>query len=436
VSAACRLGGEIRQLNSPLREPRPPPSLAVRASCRDSPERITKALGSRFRFMRAAAQRWIQIAGVTALLSGCGPVAGSPTGIVASAPRTSPTIVSALPAVSCPPPSNRCLALVTLRGSNEIVARDITDISHPKTVGALGPYPAPLGATAAMEGALGEFVSATEFAYVEGTSLFRAPLSGSPRTALVNGTEAVIVFAWSPDGSTVVYVGAGDSATELHQVRAGQDRVLATVPPPGLGGGCEVAPCPGPFQNPGDKWDYRLSYSADGALIAMVQSSITSYVRIWNSEGKLLGSFDSQAMTMSVWSGTGLYFRDSKGVEVWRDGVISTFLPGVEWIRPKSSPGSGQIVYEARDSHGAAHVFIVDTATRNVRDLGAARAEPAFLTSRYIWYEAEPACVASGTCPPGLPGIAAGKTYIYDLQDGTESEAIITSVLDILPRGA
>ncbi len=139
---------------------------------------------------------------------------------------------------------------------------------------------------------------------------------------------------------------------------------------------------------------------------------------------------------MSVWSGSSLYFRDSSGVEVWRDGVVSTFLPGVAWITPKASPGGGQIVYEARDTQGSAHVFVVDTSSGNVRDLGKERAEPAFLTSRYIWYEVESPCVAAGACEPSFPGIASGTTYIYDLHDGTETESMITSVVDVWPHPA
>ncbi|HTE85504.1 MAG TPA: hypothetical protein VK821_12300, partial [Dehalococcoidia bacterium] len=81
------------------------------------------------------------------------------------------------------PPSNRNLALVTLRGSNSIIVRDITDIAHPTTVGALGPIPAPVGYGPSLEGALGQFASATGLSYVGGptsddyfglpTSLFR-----------------------------------------------------------------------------------------------------------------------------------------------------------------------------------------------------------------------------------------------------------------------
>jgi len=60
-----------------------------------------------------------------------------------------------------------------------------------------------------------------------------------------------------------------------------------------------------------------------------------------------------------------------------------------------------------------------------------------FLTSRYIWYEGERACVAADVCgsaPGGHP--LNGKTYIYDLQTGTETESIITGVADVWPQPA
>jgi hypothetical protein len=388
---------------------------------------------------------WLRLLAVTALLAAA---CGSATGNGTSASRTTNPIptTTAIPATKglCQALSNACLALVTLRGSNQIVVRDLTDMSHPKTVGALGPIPAPVGYGPSLEGASGQFVSATELSYVGGptddnygipTSLFRTSLSGSSRTTAVKGSQGVFVFAWNPSGTAVVYLTSTLTGTTVHQLTAGRDRVLASLPALGVGG-CEVAPCPGPFQNPADNWDFRVSYSPDGAFISVVQSGIRSFFRVWTAEGQVLNSSDSQVTSMSVWSGVGFYFRDSKGVEVWRNGVTSTFLPGVAWIRPKASPGGGQIVYEARDAKGSAHVFVVDTASGKIRDLGKGRTEPAFLTSRYIWYQAEPACVAARTCEPSFPGVATGKTYIYDLLDGTETESIITSVADVWPHAA
>jgi hypothetical protein len=44
--------------------------------------------------------------------------------------------------------------------------------------------------------------------------------------------------------------------------------------------------------------------------------------------------------------------------------------------------------------------------------------------------------VAADNCDPSFPVIATGKTYVYDLQDGTETESIITSVSDVWPHAA
>lgn len=377
---------------------------------------------------------WLGMLAATAMLAAACGSANPPvnTNTVASTARSSgnPTNTASAPAI-------RSLALVTLRGSNQIVVRDITDISHPKTVGAFGPFPALGGYGAPSD----QFVSATEVSYVGDktddafglpTGLFRAP-SGSPGIEIVKGSEALFVFAWSANGNSLVYLAATLTGTALHQLRAGVDTTVTSLPRLGVGG-CETLPCPPAFQDPADKWDFRLLYSPDGAHISVVQNGISGFFRVWTSDGKLLSESDGGGPTMSVWSGSSLYFRDATGVEVWHDGVISTFLRGVEWIRPKASPDGRYIVYVAREL-GAAHVFIVDTTSGQIRDLGPGRSEPAFLTSRYIWYQAEPVCVPEGKCQPSFPGVASGPTYIYDLQDSTETRSVITSVIDVWPHG-
>jgi len=316
-------------------------------------------------------------------------------------------------------PAIRNLALVTLSGSNDIVVRDITDIDHPMTVSTLGQISMPM------------FVSGTELSYLDGSGLVRTPLSGSPKTVV--SSQITGVFAWSPDGSAVVYATQSNSGTGLHQLNAGEDRLLGSTPGEGIGGcesieGCAIA----------NSLDFRLSYSPDGTSISLVSSGFgVSAFRLWSSDGKLVKTSDSQGETMSAWSGKSLYFRDSSGVKVWRDGTVSSFLPGVAWIKPKASPGGGQIVYSARDSDGWAHTYVVDTTTRNVREIKVGRSGAVFLTSRYIWYQGERACAPADGCglqPPFHP--LSGKTYIYDLQNGIETESDITAVFDVWPHPA
>jgi hypothetical protein len=303
------------------------------------------------------------------------------------------------------------------------VVRDITDIGHPRTISNLGTIAAP------------QFVSATEVSYASDTGLFLMPLGGSPKTLVVkNGGGG----EWSPDGKAGVNATASSAdpytgTITVHQFRFGIDQVLGSMPNGG-GGDCQD------FANCSlSNWlDFQLTYSPDGNLISLVVDTFSgTFFRIWTSSGTLLKSSDGQGATMSTWSGQSLYFRDAKGVEVWHDGVVSSFLPSVAWIKPKGSSAAGQVVYTVRDSSGWGNAFMVDTATGKVRELKSHRTDAVFLTSRYVWYRGERACVAAEQCgatPQTHP--LSGKTYIYDLQDGTETESVITSVSDVWPHAA
>jgi hypothetical protein len=213
---------------------------------------------------------------------------------------------------------------------------------------------------------------------------------------------------------------------QLHLVSGGKDRIVSSMPGLPSGFGCESQAC-------ADGWDFHLSYSPDGRFITWAQS-VTDVFRMWTAAG-IDVTPSTPFVNMSVWSGANFYFEDSKEVKVWRNGVVSTFLPGVVWIRPKASVGGGQIVYETRDASGVSRTYVVDTTTAKVRQLGGAyRAEPVFLSARFIWYQGERSCTLN-ECFPGS-AIPTGKTYIYDLQTGAETESIITSVSDVWPHPA
>jgi hypothetical protein len=357
---------------------------------------------------------WIRALAVIALMaSGCSSTTSAGNG---PSPSASASAASSPVAISLP---QAYLALVTLRGSNSYVVRDLTDINHPKTVSNVGDVPGL------------QFISATEIAVSSG-GLFRIPLSTNNKVLV--SSQATGGFAWSPDGSAVVYiVQANPDTATVHLLKDGHDQVLGSIPGGG-GGGCEsIAGCA-----IANSLDFRILYSPDGTTISVVTLGFSGSVfRLWSSDGKLLKSSDAAGPTMSAWSGSSLYFRDASGVEVWRNGAIQPFLSRVIWIGPKGSPGGGQIVYAARDGSGWAHTYVVDTTTGKVRELKKARAHPVFLTSRFIWYQGERACVAADACgatPPWHP--LSGKNYIYDLQTGTETESIITGVSDVWPHPA
>jgi hypothetical protein len=299
------------------------------------------------------------------------------------------------------------------------VIRDITEITHPKTL-----TPTDISSPTA------RFVSASEVSYWTNPGLVRMQIASLSKTLVV---ACAGVFDWSPDGTAVVYLKQSDSGIDLHQLRGGQDRVLGSMPgKPATG--CASQSCV-------DSLDLRLFYSPDGAFISLVENWGGPSFRLWKSDGTLLKSLDSASLggaeppTMSAWSGHSLYFRDAGGVEVWRDGAVSSFLPGVAWIHPKGSPGGGQIVYAVRGGDGLAHTFVVDAISAKVHELGKGRAEPIFLSPSLIWYQEERLCAPSDQCQVTSTA-PTGTTYIYDLQDGTESESRITAVYDVWPHPA
>jgi hypothetical protein len=345
-------------------------------------------------------------------------------------PTASSTPTGQCPAVQPAPqfqpsaPSSRNLALVWLKGSGAFVVRDITDINHPFAVSTLNGIGVP------------RFASPSDVSFATDTELVRMPFSAYPRTTVASLCLGSAGFAWSPDGTTAAYVTDDQSRTGsmLHVVSGGQDRVVSSMPAFAWGVGC-AGQC-------ADTADERLLYSPDGAYISLVQTWGGPMFRVWTSDGRVLTAVDSGApdssLTMSAWSGSALYYRDGKGVEAWRNGTTSLILPGVKWIRPKASAAGGKIVYEARDSANVPNVYLLDTTTGTVKQIAASRSEPAFLTSRFIWYKGERPCTSTDTypCNSWATTIESGTTYIYDLQTGTEIESIITKVWDVWPHPA
>jgi hypothetical protein len=313
--------------------------------------------------------------------------------------------------------------MVTLRNSSAVAVRDISNLSKPVTRCLIVSAPGFL-----------RFRDSTHISYLvqseDGSSsaMYLVDLQTRKASLLlgIRASQGLEDYAWSPDGSTLIYAKGSGIALEIHQLKAGRDRLLASVPAiPAVG--CEYDPCP--------DWDLRLLYSPDGTRISLVYYIAKSVFRIWTSDGKLLKADDSQLTSMSVWSGNGMYFASAKGVQVWRAGVTSNFLPAVGWIRPNDS-SLGAIVYETRDTIGWTHIYVVDPTTGRTRDVKVARSEPIFLTSSTLWYQGQRACVPADNCPPRVSVVPSGKTYIYDLQTGTEAESVITSVLDVWPHGA
>ncbi len=321
---------------------------------------------------------------------------------------------------------SRNLAVVSLRGSQTYVVRDITDITHATTVSTFDQLDGP------------QFISSTQLSarsFPSENDLVSFPLSGSPPSVVALGCNGMIDFAWSPDGTAAAYVTDLDNqpGSQFHIVSGGQNKVITAMPsvPWGVdcGGGCA------------DNVDSRLLYSPDGKYISFVQSWGGPALRLWTSDGHLLLSADAgknPVPTMSVWSGDHFYFRDTQGVHMWRAGTQSLVLQGVSWIRPKASPSGGAIVYEAKDSSGTPNIYLLDTASGGVREIARSRSEPAFLTGRYIWWREERPCTSKDPYPCGAfwQTIPTGRDFVYDLNDRTETQSVVTAVFDVWPHAA
>src|SRR6266516_4950980 len=264
-----------------------------------------------------------RLVAVTALLAaGCG--SGSPPSSGAATPTSSISTTASL-------------AIFFMRGSDQIVVQDLTDVGHPTTLSTFGAVLKP------------RFVSAATLSYTDGNSVFTVPLSGSPRTMVATSDHGIADFAWSPNGKTLAYEtirvsSDAASALELHLVSDGKDRIVGSMPGPPAVYGCETQEC-------ADRLNSHFAYSPDGQFISAAQNLRPAF-RLWTADGVDRSPAMTDTPFMLVWSGANLYFRDSKGVEVYRNGTVSLTLQGVAWIRPKASPAGDQILYEARDSSG------------------------------------------------------------------------------------
>lgn len=353
---------------------------------------------------------------LVALTSGCVPGQKSTSSSTpGTGTHTSPAASTATGACS---QAGTNLEIVRLKGATTYYVRDITDILQPKTV-------------AQFDGSTPQFASATVVSFVRGPTLLRMSLCGPPAVTTVAEPAHGLYqesYSWSPDGRSVAFVTNIDTATQVRVAADGQDRLIGSLPVLTPTNACVYLACAG-------ESDFRLLYSPDGANVSLVQNLGGPSLRVWSSGGKVLVGSDSESNLMSAWSGSSLYFRDDKGVEVWHAGSQSLLLPGVAWVRPKASPAGGQIVFATRDDAGVGHIQILDTATGKTREIARSRSEPAFLNSHLIWYQEERPST-SAEAPTAGKAVPTGKTYIFDLQDNSESESLIASVYDVWPHPA
>jgi hypothetical protein len=316
------------------------------------------------------------------------------------------------------------LELVALKGGGRLVIRDITDLAHPRTVQTFD-----TGSDVQEGGGIPQFVSASEISYyshgtaqpanLQDFAFVRTPLSGSPKTVVARPCLGSVGGDWNPDGTAMTYGAAGQGHAYLHIVTRGRDSIVDSFAWDG-----------GPYGPPSSP-----TYSTDGSYISWV--GFGSFpTHIWTSDGKPAMASDPSSVRLALWSSDVLYMDGARGIEKWRAGVVSLFLPGVHWVDARSSPAGGQIVYTVRDADGTGHVMIVDLTSGSTREIGRSRAYPQFLTTDFLWYQQERLCAPTdpvGACTGKT--ITTGNTFVYDLRTGTESPSILEAVYDVWPHG-
>jgi hypothetical protein len=269
--------------------------------------------------------------------------------------------------------------------------------------------------------------------------LMRLALSGLGPEAVARecGSDYIPLFRWSPDGQSFTYLvdpqdsGNPANALQWHLASGGVDRVISTAP--------IWCYCGGGSENN----SLSVAFSPDGQFISLIDNlQKGTNLQVRRLDGSLVGDEIRgdqnypNPVSWGTWSGIELFYRDAHGVQRWSGGVSKPFLPGIVWIYPVSSPGGGQIAYDVRGSDGLSHAYVAEVTGARVRQLSSQpRMLPVYLSPRYIWYRGERLC---GANEPGIcrTTTITGKTYIYDLQTGTESESIITDIADVWPHGA
>lgn len=322
------------------------------------------------------------------------------------------------------PPAHQ-LGLVTLRGVQGIVVRDVTDINHPVTrCGFSG-------------GANFRFIGSTRVSYIVTSSgdlgaagaLYLVDLNTSTTSlvrAWTSGGYASWVYAWSPDGQKLSFLSSDSGGVKWHLLSAAGDKVLASLGAvPGRGVSA-------------DNDDAMVGFSADGQYVAVEETFTTTGVSpiqiIRLSDGKMV--YSRTDGTMATWgaSGARFYFRTSAGVQAWEPtGKVQSVQAGLSWIHPWPSSDGSHITFTTLNAQGNHQVGIIDTNGGPVTTASSEpRTNPGFLAPTLIWYAGETRCTTTTPCGLGGPALT-GNTYIYDIA-GVENGSIDSNFYDSWPH--
>lgn len=342
-------------------------------------------------------------------------------------------------------PAGAQLDLVTLRGSTDIVVRDITNLSKPVSRCAFKPcyqFCDSYGPDS-MQFVTGRFVSYIARSAENDGAMYLVDLQSS-ETKLVriwgpNEGYFDWVFAWSPDGNSFTYF----TTTQWRIRSAAGDEALS---PLGKDLGYNFDP---------DRDSRMVGFSADGQYVAVDMSidlgtkpTAGGFMVGHGALFKVIRLSDKKVFysrtdgSMATWAGRGsqLFFRTSRGLEEW-DPIAGPRLvvPGLAWTNPVPSADGKRIAYltvNANGNHFPAQLRLGDQPIRSIPLSSQPRMSVAFLNPTLAWYAEESLC--SGHCPgygetSGGPPLT-GRTFVHDLVTGTVSTSVVTAVADVWPR--
>jgi hypothetical protein len=371
----------------------------------------------------------------------------SPTPFVEPSPVTAAPSTPKPVAFSCSStiPAGASLALVTLRGSTDVVVRDITNLSKPVSRCAFK-YCEQWCTSRGPDSI--RFVTGTVISYIVRSddnhgAMYLVDLS-KRKTILTRswGPDTGYfdwVFAWSPDGSALTYF----STTQWRLRSASGDVALSPL-------GKDLG------YNFNFNSDSRMvGFSGDGKYVALDMSidlgtkkTPAGYTIQKGALFKIVRLSDKKVVysradgTMATWAGSGanLFFRIGAGLQEWDPvGGSRLIVAGLGWTNPVASSDGRRIVYETEDANGnhfASQVRLTDQPQRSIALSSQPRMDVAFLTSTLVWFNEESRC--SALCPgygetsAGPP--QTGRTFVLDLPTGTSSQSVVTSVGDAWPR--
>jgi hypothetical protein len=330
-------------------------------------------------------------------------------------------------------PVGAALELVALRGSTDIVVRDITNVSKPVTrcgfktcaqfCESYGPQSM-------------RFVTRTAISYIVRSSegvggMYLADLATS-KTVLIrkwgSSENYFWLYAWSPDGNSFTYF----TSTEWRIQTASGDVALSP-----LGKGLQ-------FNFRGDVVSDSVGFSADGLYVSANQANTSGALFQVVRLADLKVVYSSRNGSMATWAGTGaqLFFRVGPDLDVW-DPINGARLVvrGLAWTNPVPSADGKRIVYEVASAagyHFPRLVRLTDQPLKSITLSNLHRANTTLLTPTLVWYAAEAPCndtpcrCDDAVCEPWL----TGRTYVHDLVTGVISSSIVTGVADSWPHVA